>query len=167
MRKLRFAGLLTGCGASLLATAPAHAASGQATYTMPVTTTVINGCTISATPLSWVLLVPPNGNVDTTATITLQCTPNLNYTIDIDDGLYPQGNSNRRVFNASANAYIRYDVYKDPPRSKIWGKGAANNYPGNSGPTGLTVLTVYGRLTSARTLVAGGYRDTLTITVNY
>lgn len=167
MGQLRLFGLLTGCVASLLAASSALAASGLTTRTIPVTAHILNGCTIAVTPLSWVILVPTAGNIDTTATITLLCTPNINYTIDIDDGLYPQGNMNRRVFSTSANAYLRYDIYRDPPRSKVWGKGNANNYAGTASALGVDVLTVYGRLSSTRSIVAGGYTDTLTVTVNF
>lgn len=150
--------------AAMLAAAPAHA--GKATYTMPAQVTVISGCTVSATPLVFMVLVPTNTNIDSTSSIAINCTPNMPFTIDIDTGLHNNG-INRRVYNAANNAYINYDVYKDPPRSAVWGTGGTKNMALNSGSTGQLIIPVYGRLNSVKTLKAGGYTDTLTITVSF
>jgi spore coat protein U-like protein len=104
--------------------------------------------------------------VDSATTVPIACTPNIPFTLDIDQGLYDNG-INRRVFNASANAFINYDVYKDPPRSQVWGTGGAKNVTGNSGATGIVVLPVYGRLASSARLKAGNYRGTLTETIGF
>lgn len=152
-------------GAIALAT-PASAASGRATYQIRASVNPVGGCAVAATPLIFMIPVPTNVNVDSTSTITIKCVPNTAFTVDIDRGLYPNG-INRRVFNASANAYINYDVYKDPPRSAIWGTGGAKNVAGNSGPTGTSLLTVYGRVAAVKTLKAGGYNDTLTVTITF
>lgn len=148
----------------MLASVPAHA--GRATYTMPVRAQVINGCTVNALPLIFLIPVPTNANVDSTTSISIACTPNIPFTLDIDNGLYANGN-NRRVFNAAANAYINYDIYKDPPRSNVWGTGQAKNFSGNSGATGRLTIPVYGRVASSKNLKAGSYRDTLTVTINF
>lgn len=164
---MRFAhrqGLMAFAAAAMLAATPAHA--GRATYTMPVRAQVINGCTVNALPLIFTVPVPTNANVDSSTSITIACTPNIPFTLDIDTGLYANG-INRRVFNATANAFINYDVYKDPPRSQVWGTGGSKNLAGNSGATGLVVLPVYGRLASSRNLKAGNYRDTLTVTISF
>lgn len=148
----------------MVAAAPAHA--GKTTYSMPVSASVINGCTISALPLVFMVPVPTNLNVDSTSTLTVRCSPNIPFTIDIDTGLYANG-INRRVRNASVNAFINYDVYRDPPRSQVWGTGQAKNVSGNSGPTGRVTVPVYGRLASSANLKAGAYTDTLTVTISF
>ena len=152
-------------GASALAV-PASAASGRATNQFRASVSPIGGCAVAATPLIFMIPVPTNTNVDSTSSITIKCAPNTAFTVDINTGLYPNG-INRRVFNAAANAYINYDVYKDPPRSAVWGTGGARNVGGNSGPTGTSLLTVYGRVASVKTLKAGGYNDTLTVTITF
>jgi spore coat protein U-like protein len=148
--------------------APAHAAgTGKATVQMQVSANVIAGCTVSAMPMAFVVIPPyVNANVDSTANILLRCAPNTPYTIDIDGGLYAQG-INRRVFSAAANAYLTYDVFRDPPKSQVWGSGSAKNLTGNSGATGLMVHTVYGRLNEKANMKAGSYQDTLTVTVSF
>jgi spore coat protein U-like protein len=165
VNKVGFGALLAAVGAQALAT-PAYAASGRATNQMPVSVSPLSSCTVVATPMIFLIPVPTNANVDSTSTITIACPRNTAFTVDIDTGLYPNG-INRRVFNAAANAYINYDVYKDPPRSAVWGTGGARNVGGNSGATGTALLTVYGRVASVKTLKAGGYNDTLTVTVTF
>lgn len=152
-------------GASAVAM-PACAAPGRATVQIAASVNVVGGCTVAATPMVFMIPVPTNANVDSTSTITVQCPRNTAFTVDIDRGLYPNG-INRRVFNAAANAYINYDVYKDPPRSAIWGTGGARNVAGNTGLTGTSLMIVYGRVASVKTLKAGGYSDTLTVTVTF
>lgn len=165
MNRWRVGAVTMAAGACALGAAPCSAA-GRATYQMPVSVNPINSCTVSATPLIFMIPVPTNANVDSTATITIKCPPLTAFTIEIDKGLYPNG-INRRVYNATYNAYINYDVYKDPPRSAVWGTGPARNVAGNSGPLGLVVMPVYGRVAAVKTIQAGGYNDTLTITVTF
>ncbi len=156
-------------GAAVLAfcaSVPAFA-QGRATNTIRVGVRPLNGCRVSATPMVFIV-VPPytNTKADATATITVNCTPNIDFNIDIDRGLYNNG-INRRMYNATANKYFDYDVYKNPPRSQVWGTGQTQNLAGNSGQTGFVDYTVYGRTEQINRLEAGSYRDTLTITVTF
>ena len=165
MKRWRWGAGLTMAGACALAASPC-AAAGRATNQFRVSVNPIASCTVSAAPLIFLIPVPTNINVDSTSTITVKCPRNTAFTIDIDTGLYSNG-INRRVYNAGYNAYINYDVYKDPPRSAVWGTGGAKNVAGNSGLTGIALLTVYGRVASVKTLKSGSYRDTLTVTISF
>ncbi len=141
---------------------------GRATTTMPVSVQPLSGCEVSATPMVFVMLPPyTNQQVQSSATISVRCTPQTNFTIDIDNGLYPQGGGKRRMFNPSSGDYFTYDIYKDVPRTDRWGTGNPKNYSGNSGSSGVVDLTVYGLTESATKLTAGNYSDTLTITVTF
>ena len=165
MKRWRWGAGLTMAGACALAASPC-AAAGRATNQFLASVNPVSSCTVSAAPLIFLIPVPTNLNVDSTSTITIKCPPNTAYTIDIDRGLYSNG-INRRVYNAGFNAYINYDVYKDPPRSAVWGTGGARNVGGNSGLTGIALLTVYGRVNSVKTLRSGSYTDTLTVTITF
>ena len=165
MKRWRWGAGLTMAGACALAASPC-AAAGRATNQFRVSVNPIASCTVSAAPLIFLIPVPTNINVDSTSTITVKCPRNTAFTIDIDTGLNSNG-INRRVYNAGFNAYINYDVYKDPPRSAVWGTGGAKNVAGNSGLTGTVLIPVYGRVASVKTLKSGSYRDTLTITVTF
>lgn len=165
MNRWRLGAGLTMAGACALVASPC-AAAGRATNQFLVSVNPVSSCTVSAAPLIFLIPVPTNLNVDSTSTITIRCPPNTAFTVDIDRGLYNNG-INRRVYNAGYNDYINYDVYKDPPRSAVWGTGGARNVGGNSGPTGVGLLTVYGRVNSVKTLKSGSYTDTLTVTVTF
>ena len=165
MNRWRVGAGLTMASACALATSPC-AAAGRATNQFRASVNPIASCTVSAAPLIFLIPVPTNLNVDATTTITVKCPRNTAFVIDIDTGLYANG-INRRVYNAGFNAYINYDVYKDPPRSAVWGTGGAKNQAGNSGLTGIAVIPVYGRVASVKTLKSGSYNDTLTVTVTF
>ena len=144
--------------------APAHA--GQMTYNMPVQAQVISGCTIATLPLIFNVPAPVNANVDSTSTLTVACTPNTPFIIEMNYGLHANG-INRRVRNAAANAYMRYFIYRNAARSQAWGLGPSRDMVGNSGPTGHVVYTVYGRLQSTTSIAAGSYQDTVTVTITF
>lgn len=157
-------------GAFALVAAPCAAQTqGRATITMPVEVTVTNACTVRAVPLIFIVNTPANVDIDRTTTVTVECPPNIPYTIDIDDGLHPRGGSGakRQVRHATINDFMSYDIYKDPPRSQVWGRGNAQNFAGNSGLSGTVVYTLYGRLNAKSSMRAGRYSDLLTITVNF
>ena len=158
--------LLVGATGALAFGATPCAASGKATNQFQVSVQPLSSCTVAAAPLIFMIPAPTNANVDSTTTVTVKCPPNTPFTIAIDSGLHFQG-INRRVYNATTNSYINYDVYKDPPRSAVWGTGGAKTLAGNSGATGTSVSTVYGRVASVKTLQAGGYTDTLTVTITF
>jgi spore coat protein U-like protein len=97
----------------------------------------------------------------------VRCPPNIPYTIGVDDGLHPQGNVNRRVKHTTLNDFLRYDIYQNPPRTKVWGKGNAQLLSGNSGLLGLGIHTVYGRLSAKTSMRAGGYQDSVVVEVTF
>ena len=165
MNRWRLGAGLAMASACALAASPC-AAAGRATNQFQASVNPLSSCTVSATPLIFLIPVPTNSNVDSTSTITVKCPPLTAFTIDIDTGLHANG-INRRVYNAGYNAYINYDVYKDPPRSAVWGTGGARNVAGNSGLLGISLMTVYGRVNSVKTLKSGSYNDTLTVTVTF
>lgn len=133
---------------------------------MPVQVTVTNACTISAAPLVFMAPAPVNATIDSTTTITVQCPPNIAYSITLDNGLWPQGN-NRRVKHTNFNDYLTYDIYKDPPRSQIWGRGNTQPVNGNSGPSGVVTHPVYGRLNARSNMRAGAYRDSVVVEITF
>ena len=165
MNRWRVGAGLTMAGAVALAASPC-AAAGRATSQFRVSVNPVSSCTVSAAPLIFLIPLPTNLNVDATSTITVKCPRNTAFTIDIDKGLYNNG-INRRVYNAGYNAYINYDVYKDPPRSAVWGTGGTKNVAGNSGLTGIALIPVYGRVAAVKTLKSGSYNDTLTVTITF
>ena len=165
-RALRRLAAVAISGGLLASGSPALA--GQATNTVPASLTVFQGCTLRTSDLLFVAPNPIIGlNIDASTTLTVKCTPNTAYTIDIDDGLQPQGNNKRRMKSAGG-ATIGYNIYFNAARTAVWGKGSGKNYAGNSGSSGAAQsIPVYGRVNIAALIPAGGYKDTLTVTLNF
>lgn len=155
--------------AAALGAAGTPALAGQATNTLPVEITVVTGCSLVTRPLMFDATgIVGTNPIDATTTITVKCTPNTDFDVDIDTGLHASGNSaNRRMFSASTNSYVSYDVYRDSPRSNVWGRGKTRNVAGNSGAGAPLDIVLYGRVTNTGKIVAGDYIDTLVVTLNF
>jgi spore coat protein U-like protein len=155
--------------AAALGTAGTPALAGQATNTLPARVTVYTGCSLVARPLTFDASAVTGSNpIDATTTISVRCTPNTNFDVDINNGLYANGgSSNRRMYSAATNSYITYDVYRDSPRSNVWGTGKLKNVAGNSGTGAPLDITIYGRVSKTQTIQAGDYKDTLVVTLNF
>lgn len=150
-----------------LGAAGAPASASQTTNTLPVKVTVFTGCSLVTRPLTFdASVVIGNNLIDATATVTVKCTPNTDYFIDIDKGLYANG-VNRRMFSALSNTFVAYDVYRDSPRSNVWGTGQLKNVTGNSGNGAPLEITIYGRVPNTGKIQAGDYKDTLVVTLNF
>ena len=161
--------VLTSAGLALalaIGAAPCAASGGRATYQFRVSVKPVTSCTVSAIPLIFMIPIPTNSNVDSTSQITVKCPPNTPFTVAMDYGIHANG-INRRVFNSSRNAYLKYDVYKDVLRSSFWGTGGNKELSSNSGLLGTVLIPVYGRVVSASSIAAGGYTDQITITVSF
>jgi len=133
---------------------------------MPVSVNVYQGCSLKTRPMTFVLpTVVTNDTLDTTSTITIKCSPNTDYVIDLDDGLHFKGNARRML--DPAVGYVTYEVYRDSPRTKVWRKGTFDGVTGNSGTGAPIDFVLYGRVTNASRIKSGGYKDTLTVTLNF
>ena len=153
--------------AALAAAVPAHA-GGTTTNTMAAKLNVYSGCSLRTRPLVFLTTaIDAKGNADSTTTITIKCTPNVDYTIDIDKGQNANG-INRRMYSALTNSYAAYDIYRDAPRTNVWGTGQLKNVTGNSGSGAAQDIVLYGRVPRILSVISGlDYRDTLTVTLNF
>ncbi len=100
---------ILGC-AGIFVSTPAHAETH--TFTWPIELTVLEGCAISATPMSFGLITGQVNRPTTTAQISLLCNPNINYEISIDNGLNANGNT-RRMRNPDNGRHLRYRIYSN------------------------------------------------------
>jgi spore coat protein U-like protein len=110
--------------------------------------------------------------VDSVGDLTYFCSqpvPIVTITIDRSGA----GNAlNRRLVNHSgqdADALL-YNIYLDAARTAIWGDGTRGSQiwsaPNPAVRTRINV-PIYGRIPAGQNVGAGGYGDTLTITINY
>lgn len=156
--------------AALAAVAATPAMAGTASNTMPVSVNIINSCTISASPMAFGTLTAIGGaNVDTTASVDLACTTGANYDVSMDFGVNPTAGQRYLVSTSNAANKIPYSIYTDAGRTAAWGNtSGTNTVAGTAGATGVVSLTAYGRIpSSAGSMPAGAYIDTVTVTVNF
>ena len=155
-----------GVVAATLCAAPAFA--GTATGSMAVSALVLESCTVVATPMLFGALTEVgSANVDSTATLTLTCTPNADFYIGMNDGT--NASSGQRRLKHSANAeFLNYNLYIDAGRSQPWGNTAGTNTKPGTAPLGTSIHTVYGQIPAGVAGVsAGAYADTVTVTVTF
>jgi len=156
--------------AALGAVASTPALAATATNTMPVSVNVINSCTVAASPMSFGAPSAIGGaNVDTTSTITLQCTNGASYDVALDLGLNAASGQRYMSNGAATPVKIPYNVYTDSGRTTSWGNtSGTDTVAGTAGTSGAVSLTAYGRIPSTATSVgAGSYTDTVTVTVTF
>ena len=156
--------------AAVAAVASTPALAATATNTMPVSVNVINSCTVAATPMAFGTPVAIGGaNIDTTSTISLACTNGATYDVALDLGANAAAGQRFLSNGAATPVTIPYNVFRDAGRSSAWGStSGTNTSAGIAGTSGLVVLTAYGRIPSTATSVgAGSYTDTVTVTVTF
>ena len=156
--------------AAVAAVASAPALAATATNTMPVSVNVINSCTIAATPMSFGAPTAIGGaNIDSTSTISLVCTNGATYDVALDQGLNAASGQRFMSNGAATPVKVPYGIFTDSARSAAWGStSGTNTVAGSAGTSGAVVLTAYGRIPSSATSVgAGAYIDTVTVTVTF
>ena len=165
MRKIAF-GI-----AAAAAVAATPALAGTATNTLPVEVNVINSCTIAATPMNFGSPTAiGTSNVDRTSTVSLQCTNGANYDVAMDPGLNASGTQRRMSNGAATPVFVPYAIYRDTTYTAAaeWTAAVGGTVSGTAGVSGLVSLTAYGRIPSTATSVgAGSYLDTVTVTVTF
>lgn len=154
--------------AALIATIPQAATAGTTSGTMAVTATVLEACTVVAAPMLFGNIAPGSGKVDTSAALTLACTPNADFDILLNGGTNVLAGQ-RRLANLGAGEFIPYDLYLDSNYSQPWGNTVGTNTKaGIASALGSASYQVYGRIpANAIPVSAGTYSDTVTVTVNF
>ena len=158
--------------AASLAIGAAPALAATATASVNVTATVISSCIASGTSLNFGSAIDPTSAsvpLDTTATLTVQCTSTTPYSVALNAGTNAGGNANftaRSVRNGIKT--LGYQLYTDSLRAVVWGDGTNLTAPVVGLGTGSNQsLTIYGRLPSLTGAAPGTYTDTVTVTVTY
>ena len=155
---------------ALAAVVATPALAATATNTMPVSVNVINSCTVSATPMSFGAPTAIGGSaIDSTSTISLVCTNGATYDVALDQGLNAASGQRFMSNGAATPVKVPYGIFTDSARSAAWGStSGTNTVAGSAGTSGAVVLTAYGRIPSSATSVgAGAYVDTVTVTVTF
>jgi spore coat protein U-like protein len=147
--------------------------AATATTTLVVSATIVDTCTVTATPLTFgtysASSASPN---DATATVTVLYTVGTGFTVAFDAGTATGATlAQRRLQNAVLSSdRLNYNIYRNTARSEIWGDGAKSTYTVIGTGTGVltaVTLTAYGRIPTGQDVGLGAYADSITVTLTY
>jgi spore coat protein U-like protein len=129
--------------------------------------TRLGSCTVVASDLNFGSHAMLDADVDAATTISVNCTPDLSYSVGLNGGT--QGATDpeqRQMANPSGTEFVTYGLYKDATHLQPWGSsGSALSSGVGSGSDQL--LTAYGRVPTQATPSPDTYNDTVVVTVNY
>lgn len=153
----------------------AHA-TGSASSSVLVTTTVPATCTISTAAMTFASYDPVNVHAtvpdDQAGTIIVRCIKGIaGITIDLGGGANNSGGQRRMVNTAKPDTFLEYEVFQDTGRSLVWGRGDNGSVRSGSDLDGTgsdVTVTMYGRIPPAQTSASPGtYNDTLVSSINF
>jgi spore coat protein U-like protein len=138
------------------------------TTTFAVTATVLKSCVVSANPLSFGSYDPTSATpLDASTTLSVLCTVGSSFTVGLNAGTGTGSTVTARKMTNGANT-LNYALYQEAARANNWGNTPGTDTPpATTAPVLATALTVYGRIPAGQNVAAGGYTDTVTVTVNY
>ncbi|WP_051294070.1 Csu type fimbrial protein [Pseudoduganella violaceinigra] len=144
---------------------PACTTGGSSSFTFQASATVINDCTIAATPVNFGSTGILNGPKRATGSLSVRCTKNNDYQITLNGGSVANNVAARRMKPASGTERISYNLSQTLDGA-IWGdgSGASTKYSG-TGTGAATSVTIYGMVPAQTTPTPGDYQDTVTATV--
>jgi spore coat protein U-like protein len=148
--------------------APGLALAGTATTTFTVTATVLAVCAVQTTNLSFSSYSASTGTATTaTSSVTATCSNGSPYTIALDAGQATAATVANRSMTFGAQK-LSYGLYTTAGYSTFWGDGTLSTATvGATGNAALRTHTVYGQIPAGQYVTAGGYTDTVTVTVSY
>ncbi len=123
-------------------------------------------CTVSVSNMDFgVIDAAVIAPVDQTATVTVSCTNQADYTVGLDQGTHSgvaSGLSARNMANGAQ--LLAYNLYQDAARTITWGlaPGAAGLGTGSN-----QAITVFGRILPHQQALAGTYTDSVVVVVTY
>ena len=131
--------------------------------------TITNSCTIvSATNLNFGSVgVIGAAGVDSTSTITVQCTSLAPYNVGLSAGIGSGATVGSRFMTSAASNKVGYSLYQDAAHSLVWGETIGTDTIAGTGTGASQALTIYGHVPSQATPAAAVYNDTVTATVTY
>jgi spore coat protein U-like protein len=141
---------------------------------MPMSVTINGLCSTSVTTnLSFGAYDPIVANkssvLDGTATLSVNCTNSVPYTITLGQGSNPAGTSTDaaplRRMAAGANM-LSYSLYQNTGRTTVWGNTSGTGVAG-TGTGSAQTITVYGRIPSGQNAAAGSHSDTVLVTLTF
>ena len=154
---------------TVLISVPTFAAT--ATSNLAISASVSAVCTVTTSPVSFGAYDPVVANaaaaLNANGAVNVACTKGTAATIDLGNGLNPNGTTNRQMISG-ANL-LGYGLYKDAGLTQVWGAGLTGGSTAsyNAANKNVTAVTVYGSIPAGQDVAVGAYADTVVATVNY
>lgn len=111
-----------------------------------------------------VLPSPLTGPHNQTASMTLQCPLQTQWSVDMSPGNYFQ--DTRRMSNG-AGGLLAYELYLDATRRQPWGSQTSGSALSGTSNGSAQVVPIYGQIPAQGGVATGSYLDTVVITVTY
>lgn len=124
-----------------------------------------NCVVVSASDLNFGNVGVLSANIDSTSTISVQCTTSTPYTIAFNQGVNGGSVTTRQM--AGAGGLINYSLFRDAGRTQNWGSTAGSDTVAGVGNGAVQNYTVYGRVPAQTTPAPALYTDIITVTVTY
>lgn len=125
-------------------------------------------CTVSVSNMDFgaidaAIIVP----VDQTATVTVSCTNQADYTVGFDQGTHFDAVPSLSTRNMANGAQLLgYNLYQDAARTIAWGL-APGAVAAGMGTGSNQVITVFGRILPDQQALAGTYTDSVVVVITY
>lgn len=146
-----------------LASRPALAATPTTSFS--VTATVQATCLASAASMRF---GTHNGTaVSATSTVSVTCTDSTPYNVALSAGLASGATAASPEMKGPGSALLGYSLSTNPQGRVDWGQTLGRNAVGGTGNGSTKVLAVHGGILGGQSNAAGGYPDTITVTVTY
>jgi spore coat protein U-like protein len=135
----------------------------------------VSSCTLSASGVFFGTYTPATpAPLTGTGTINLTCTVTTKkntLTIDLSPG--SSGSYATRTLRSGTDV-LNYNLYLDAADTQVWGDGTGGSVVDSvpimahgNGSQASATFTIYGAIAALQDPAAGGYTDTITVTVNF
>ena len=151
---------------AVLAAAAYVQVSAASTANLAISANVSKNCSVATAPVAFGSYDPLSATpLDTTGTVTVNCTRTTAATVGLDLGQNVLTSARR--MKSGTTEYLGYNLFSDSGRTTEWNNTATQGYTSASKNTA-QVYTVYGRVAAGQDALAlASYADTVVATVNF
>jgi spore coat protein U-like protein len=144
-------------------------AAPRATTTLTATALVGVGCLVNTTNLNFGNIGTSIGaNVDSAATVTVNCPSLQSYNITIGVGVGAGATlASRKMTRTSGTETLNFTVYRNAARTQLWGTAIGTDTVSATGTGANQTFTAFGRIPTGQTALPGNYTDVLVVTIDY
>jgi spore coat protein U-like protein len=137
----------------------------------PAPVRAAHSCTILSAPtLDFGLYTAAGSDRDAEGSLLFSCTPDvllgLSVPYRVSLGTGGSGTYTPRQLRAGGYA-LNYNLFRDAPRTEIWGDGSGSSVTVTGGCTGPCTVTVFGRIPAGQLTPAASYQDTVEVILDF